>query len=215
MYDIYGLKEHGSELIRYVGITSRTIKQRVKEHLWDRKINHKTNWIRSISENIEFVLIESGITTLEEANAKEINYIKMFKACGANLVNTTAGGDGFKIRKHSPETIEKIKAKRALQIISDVTKFRMGLARKGLKRTAEARERFSKSKMGKLNPMYGKFGKLNPTAKAITQFDMKGNFIKDWDSAADALRFYGNIHISCCLSGKRNHAGGFIWKFST
>lgn len=51
--------------------------------------------------------------------------------------------------------------------------------------------------------------------KPVSQFDLQGNFIKDWDSATIAakelnLQFTG---ISMCCRGKLNKCGGFIWKF--
>jgi len=51
--------------------------------------------------------------------------------------------------------------------------------------------------------------------KAILQFDLKGIFIKEWDSQARASRelkiSQGNI-TGCC-AGNRKHASGFIWRF--
>ena len=50
--------------------------------------------------------------------------------------------------------------------------------------------------------------------KKIRQFDLNGNFIKDWDSLTEASNnlkiCIGNI--SSVINGKRNQAGGYIWK---
>jgi hypothetical protein len=53
------------------------------------------------------------------------------------------------------------------------------------------------------------------TSKSITQFDLQGNFIKDWPSIAEAKRWLGSGDIQACVNGKQKQAGGFIWKFKT
>ncbi len=51
--------------------------------------------------------------------------------------------------------------------------------------------------------------------KPILQFDLKGNFIREWNSIIEAERvlkiFQTNI-IKCC-KGKYKSCGGFIWKY--
>lgn len=48
----------------------------------------------------------------------------------------------------------------------------------------------------------------------IKQFDLQGNFIKEWDSLKDAAKNLGISHskISLCLRGIRNKAGRFKWE---
>ena len=51
--------------------------------------------------------------------------------------------------------------------------------------------------------------------KPILQFDLSGNFIKEWESQQETARTLdisqGNIGLVC--KGKRHSAGKFIWKF--
>ena len=51
--------------------------------------------------------------------------------------------------------------------------------------------------------------------KTVQQFNLGGNLIKVWPSAAEAERQTGvaHQHISKCANGKRKTAGGYIWKF--
>jgi len=49
--------------------------------------------------------------------------------------------------------------------------------------------------------------------KRINQYDMEGNFIKEWESINDAIRYYNNKAIEFCCVGKRNSASGYKWKF--
>ena len=46
----------------------------------------------------------------------------------------------------------------------------------------------------------------------IAQFDLNGNFIKDWDSIADVRRALGIGHISECCRGKYKNFRGIYLK---
>lgn len=63
----------------------------------------------------------------------------------------------------------------------------------------------------------GKFSKDSYVAKAVNQYDLEGNFIKQWDCISDATR---ELHIDggritkCCQHKKYCHsAGGFKWEY--
>ncbi|MDE5888957.1 MAG: hypothetical protein K2H20_02950, partial [Bacilli bacterium] len=49
---------------------------------------------------------------------------------------------------------------------------------------------------------------------SVLQYDLNGNFLKEWDCIADAETTL-NIHksISKCCRGQRKSAGGFKWKY--
>jgi group I intron endonuclease len=69
---------------------------------------------------------------------------------------------------------------------------------------------------GETNHMWGKFGKLHQRAKKISQYTKGGDFIRNWDSIADAARAgFSQSNISSCCAGKLTSAGGFIWKWLT
>jgi len=51
--------------------------------------------------------------------------------------------------------------------------------------------------------------------KAVLQFDLQGNFIKEWRSQTSAGKDLG-IHlcnINSCLRKKTQTSGGFVWKY--
>lgn len=54
--------------------------------------------------------------------------------------------------------------------------------------------------------------------KKIKQYDLNGNFIKEWKSIQEANDFFGASkgggHISDCCNYKRKQAFGYIWRFS-
>lgn len=55
----------------------------------------------------------------------------------------------------------------------------------------------------------------NALKKQIIQYDLSGNFIKEWDGAIDAQIVTGinRNHICGVCKGKRKSAGNFIWRY--
>ena len=48
--------------------------------------------------------------------------------------------------------------------------------------------------------------------KPVLQYDLNGNFIKEWPSATDVGK-EANDNICKCLKGKQKSAYGYIWKY--
>jgi hypothetical protein len=72
----------------------------------------------------------------------------------------------------------------------------------------EAREAYSLTQKEKMK------GVLNSNrSKIVLQYDLNGNFIKEWPSAKEAYRQLDICHITSCCRGEREWAGGFIWKY--
>jgi len=81
-------------------------------------------------------------------------------------------------------------------------------------------DKISKSLKGKPKPKG--FNKDNPNLKnrlinnkLILQYNKNGEFIKEWNSAREAERYY-NLSSNCigsCLRGKTKSSGGYIWKY--
>lgn len=67
--------------------------------------------------------------------------------------------------------------------------------------------------MSKNSFFKGKIGQLSPYAKPIIQYDLDGNFIKEWGSISDADRFFGGNAIKQCLSRGTNRSRGFKWNY--
>lgn len=57
---------------------------------------------------------------------------------------------------------------------------------------------------------------LKKGLKKVIQYDLKGNYIQTFDSVAEASKQTGaNQHsISNVACGRRNKAGGYIWKYA-
>ena len=66
-------------------------------------------------------------------------------------------------------------------------------------------------------PMKGRCGKLNSKSKPVIQYDINGNYIREFESAGEASRFLKNKsadrQISKCCNYKIKKAYGFIWRF--
>ena len=81
------------------------------------------------------------------------------------------------------------------------------------KLSKEHKEKLSNSLSGNKNPFFGKKHSektLNEFRKKILQYDLNGNFIKEWDSIKDA-EVNLNIHsISSVCNKKLKSAGGFF-----
>ena len=54
--------------------------------------------------------------------------------------------------------------------------------------------------------------------RKVNQYDLQGNFIKQWNSIIDFLKENNlnlkNSNITTCCKGKRKNAYGFIWKYA-
>ena len=73
----------------------------------------------------------------------------------------------------------------------------------------ESREKISRSLKGT------RMGINNAVSKRVVQYDMQGNFIKVWDSIADAEREL-NIargNIAKCCKGKWKTIADYIWRY--
>lgn len=95
---IYCLLHPITNEVRYIGVTSLSLSQRLSQHIWDSKnrLSHKSNWIKStFNETGRFPVIEE-LEIVDDANWElmEQYWISQFKVWGFNLVNTSIGGCG-------------------------------------------------------------------------------------------------------------------------
>lgn len=94
---IYALCEPGTRTIRYIGKTGN-LKNRLKSHLANVKNKvdacHRADWIRSLLKRG----LKPGIEIIDEVPESEwpsweAAYIQFFKELGADLTNSTDGGE--------------------------------------------------------------------------------------------------------------------------
>jgi hypothetical protein len=85
---------------------------------------------------------------------------------------------------------------------------------RGQKRTEEQKAKMGKKPEGFNQNNLNLKGRIINN-KCVMQYDLEGNFIKEWVSCREAHRVLG-IHygsISLCCLGKGKTAGKFIWKY--
>lgn len=59
-----------------------------------------------------------------------------------------------------------------------------------------------------------KFANYNLWRKPINQYDLEGNFIKEWNSIKEAHEETGRGDITGCCKGRKLTANGYIWKYA-
>ena len=157
--------------------------------------------------------------TQEELDEWEKYFIFIFDTIYPNGYNLTEGGNGG-------VPCEETRRKMSLSAkgrtpynkgkhLSEEHKKKIGESNKGLQ-------------SGEKNPFYGKHhseetkrkisdNKINgKSSKKVLQFDLYGNFIREWPSTSEAQRSgcgYYSSGISLCCQGKQKTHKGFIWKY--
>jgi group I intron endonuclease len=196
---IYVLKESVDGEVRYVGKTIQKPQKRLKNHLSDKEINHRTNWINSLLlQGLEPIMeIIETVPYDQDWVEREKYWIKYYRDAGCNLVNATDGGDGTPGYVPTMETRRKMSLINTGKTLSQETKNKMSLSRMGRK----ASKKFIQS--------------LFDRAKEVCQYDKDGNFVSKHRSCRTASELTGinATKIRACANMKRLSAGGFQWRY--
>lgn len=166
----------------------------------------------------------------------ECYWIDQFKSWGFEVLNKNKGGGGptfrtkeFKLNlseiiKNHPTRGKKIsEAKKGKpkpeNWMNSILKQKISKSKKGKKyspwkwntpSSIKRNEKISKANKGKTKPEGFGAGYKIP----IIQYDLKGNFIREWDSATEASKTLNKSPsaISECCQGKRKSAYKYVWK---
>ena len=170
----------------------------------------KYGWKQHMFEIIE----ECSVEQLDE---KEIFYKQQFinefgwdKALFCHLIDGKGGhkseetkhkiSQANKGKKHSVESclkksISLIGRKYSYETKQKMRKSNLGVSRgKGISKSKEQILKTSKS-----------------LRKSVLQYDLKGNFIKEWEGGIEVQNIL-NLNINSYINGKAKTAGGFIWR---
>lgn len=236
---VYVLKHPITDKIRYVGITTRNLKQRLNEHLNDVKqrpdLNyHKISWIKSLQKDNLIPTIEeiAKFDTIEEAKQFEIDFIAKYRIL-YDLTNCTVGGDHLGFNSHTRESILKRRATRGIKQFNIYGEL---IAEYEITEdAAKALELSSASKITmccrKKRPHahgyiwrykdedLGDISLIDHNSLCfcdLVQCDINGNEIKRWDSYQEAGKEVGDRskggNIAACVKGQQRSCKGFIWK---
>lgn len=186
---------------RYVGITSKA----KPEHRWESGSGYKENphfysaILKYGWDGFEHIIIYSNLSG-EDAKQIERDLIKQWRTQDRRFgYNMTSGGDGTPDYHPSAETRAKLSEARKRENLSEETLRRRSEGLRGRKFTEE-----HKKKIGDGN------------SKAIEMLDKDGSLLRRFRGARDAeveLNI-SHAHISQCCHGKRNSAGGYLWRFA-
>ena len=172
--------------------------------------------------NIQHIILADNLTS-DEADSIEQEYIKKYNttdnSCGYNL---EPGGHGGKHlsnetkQKLSKANSGKNNGRYGYRYSEEERKYMSEHSVwKGRKHTDETRKKISE--YAKAHPeKWSRPGASHPMARAVSQFDMDGNFIKEYITAAEAEKETGVLrsNICTCARGRYNSAGGYIWLYS-
>lgn len=205
----------------YIGSTN-DFYRRKHEHFWEL-MNKSHHSIKLQSDYDKYGEENFSMSTIEECEDsirldREQHYIDLYDAAnkGYNTSDSayfskagfcTMDKDGennpFYGKHHSEETRQKLRE------TWELTREE----RSGFTHSEETKDKIRKTKMGK----------KNPNATHILQYDLDGNFLKEWDCIADIVEFYGmsgHSHVSNCCernigrTEKFCRAKGFIWRYA-
>lgn len=119
-----------------------------------------------------------------------------------NRISNSGVNNPFFGKKHSEETKSKMrKSKPSL------------LGERNPSKKEEVRKKISSKNLGR--KLQNITGKNHPFSKRILQFDLNGNFIKEWESMNLAANATNVQHsgIRACCKGRYKQCKGYIWKY--
>lgn len=220
----------------YIGKTTN-LNKRFAQHCSGRGCTKALN--RAIKkygkDNFTFECLESvAKNTLEELNLflnnRECYYIKEYNTFITGY-NCTLGGEGLSGAHPSKETKTKISKALKGHIESIETRQKKSVSRLGKKMSDASREKCREAfrnrsiesenyrKQRIRETIKGKQRDKNIVdkiaikhKKAVLQFDLKGNFIKEYDSVT-SIQVSNPSNISSCCKGKSKTAYGYIWAY--
>ena len=188
---------------KYIGITCRDPKKRWKGGLYGYAHNvYMQNAIKKYGwGNVKHIILAKGLTK-KEAEDEEIRLIDMYDLTNRkNGYNLEKGGNGA--NRITEETRQKLREKCSGK----------NNARYGVEVSVETREKMRKAKLGTKQTVEHRFNIMCGEGKRTAQYDLDGNFIKEWHSTREARRELSIYGIDRCCRGVQHTAGGYVWKY--
>lgn len=161
---------------------------------------------------------------LDKLGKEKYNFIKE-KMSKSAQGKSKPKPEGFgKGRVQSELTKEKISIKNKGRIsnkkgkyISEEIKQKISQSNKGRKKPEGFGKLISENEIRKMNLSKSTKNKSKPSlSKSVLQYDLQGNFIKEWKSQSEAQKELNMSGGSISIAIKNKWAnGGFIWRFKT
>jgi hypothetical protein len=175
-----------------------------------REMNHKIkygiNTIYTIIDKVDFL-------DRREWEPLESYWIEQFRQWEFKLVNKKKKG-GSGVEFHTYETKQKLRKPKTEQHrqklknrkFSQETRNKISKAKKGSIYSSDRNDKISKSLKGR------KITWDRGVNKPVLQYDLEGNFIKEWESISEATKA-GFGYIIGVLRGRQKTASGYKWKY--
>ena len=178
---IYAL-HNGDGVHRYIGYTSKTAAQRLKDHYYTCTVQKAKGrdlymWMTQCGrESIQIDILESHESiTLRDILQRERDFIAEARANGVDLLNGTTGGQGLPGLSHTDEAKAKMSSRHKGKTISPEQRKQISEFMTGHKYnesrgpvSEETKQRMSEARRGEKNHNYGK--SMSPEAKAKMSF---------------------------------------------
>lgn len=165
---------------------------------------------RGWNEGYTHEVIHDGIESKEEADSLEIYYIKLHNSRYPNGYNLTDGGsgDGCLNYKWTIEQKAKIRGenhKNYGRHLSETTRIKISEAQKGKIISDESKRNMSLAKIGKDSLRRIK----------VYQYDLEGNYVKEWSCAGEASKEYNSNYktIARACRQELKSCCGFQWRY--
>jgi len=205
------------------GIKKRANDNNSRNKDWNELVTTSGGYYVGIFENKYDLSIQEALDW-EKYFIKKYGRIK-YETKGI-LVNKSVGGYyGAEGSTHNmPLSLkEKLQKINSTKTLSPDTKQKISEANKGKKLTKNHKKNISVSKKGVIYSFernnkisLSQKGIKKNNNKIIIQYDLEGNFIKEWRSVSEAKKEINNNKgdgIGSCCRNKQKTAYGFIWKF--
>ena len=117
-------------------------------------------------------------------------------------------------KRHSEETKREMSKSRKGKPKSKEHSLAIAAALRGRHLSEENKRHLSESKKGHVPWNKNKKGYTTCQAQKVNQYDLCGNFIRQFRSSGEAAKILGlsQGNISACCAGKRNQTGGYVWE---
>jgi group I intron endonuclease len=187
----------------YIGLTTKTLLQRWKKHLYSSTRNFNNNKFYNAinkygSDAFKMELIQDRVVSFERLKELEIEYIRIYNSYEQGY-NSTIGGDGSVGYKHTQEAIEKIAQERT-----------------GTEHSLETRRKISEALRGRILSDEHKQNISNGSKTvSIYQVNFDYEIVNVFESITEANVSIGRSKkhggISRCLYGKQLSSFNCYW----
>ena len=216
----------------YIGKTNDLVR-RWKEHYYGKgntvilnnafKKYGLEHFVFDIVAQIPFDNVEEMNNVLSQL---EIYYLSLYETFGKGY-NATAGGDGICFYKHSEKTKERLSQLQKEKWLNPELRDKMATAALGYHHTEDAKERITQALLHRDHSIYDKIahslrGRIRDhemimkgaikRRKPILQYDLQGNFIKEF-AGTSCIEGFERANIGACCKGRLVSTQGYIWRY--